>query len=278
VRIFAGIAAIDVRDLRVVRGAKVVLPGISLEVEQATVTGLLGPSGSGKSTLLRAIVGVQVVASGSIHVLGAPAGAASLRSRVGYVTQAPSVYADLTVRENLRYFARVLGAPAVSVDRALEAAGLEDEGDQIVGTLSGGQLSRASLASALLGEPELREEIVPELRSFEAIGTFPSRRIFQTIFNLSDSGGRLRFEEVNARLEEADQNLLADAVLSEDMQASREEVMAAVESMRRSEGQRHRTELKARIKEMERAGNWNDAFQLMEELQQIERAERGRKG
>jgi ABC-2 type transport system ATP-binding protein len=155
VRIFAGIAAIDVRDLRVVRGAKVVLPGISLEVEQATVTGLLGPSGSGKSTLLRAIVGVQVVASGSIHVLGAPARAASLRSRVGYVTQAPSVYADLTVRENLRYFARVLGAPAVSVDRALEAAGLEDEGDQIVGTLSGGQLSRASLASALLGEPEL---------------------------------------------------------------------------------------------------------------------------
>jgi ABC-2 type transport system ATP-binding protein len=139
----------------VVRGGKVVLPGISLEVERSTVTGLLGPSGSGKSTLLRAIVGVQIVASGRVEVLGVPAGAASLRSRVGYVTQAPSVYADLTVRENLRYFARVLGAPAASIDRVLEVAGLAEERDQIVGTLSGGQRSRASLASALLGEPEL---------------------------------------------------------------------------------------------------------------------------
>jgi DNA primase len=133
------------------------------------------------------------------------------------------------------------------------------------------------LLNALLSEPELREEIVPELRSFEAIGTFTSRRIFQTIFTLSDAGGRLRFEEVNSRLEEADQNLFAQAVLGEDMQSSREEVLAAVESMRRSEGQRHRKDLKTRIKEMERAGNWNDALQLMQELQEIERAARGLK-
>jgi ABC-type multidrug transport system ATPase subunit len=104
-------AAVAIRDLRVVRAGNVVLPGISLDVEEGTVAGLLGPSGSGKSTLLRAIVGVQIVESGTVEVLGAAAGSAGLRRRVGYVTQAPSVYTDLTVAENLRYFERVLGAP-----------------------------------------------------------------------------------------------------------------------------------------------------------------------
>jgi DNA primase len=131
------------------------------------------------------------------------------------------------------------------------------------------------LLNALLGESELREEIVPELRRFETIGTFTSRRIFQTIFSLSEAGGRLRFEEVNSRLEEADQNLLAQAVLGEDMQSTREEVLAAVESMRRTEGQRQRSDLKTRIRELERAGKWSDALQLMQELQEIERAARG---
>ena len=106
-------AAITVADLRVVRGDAVVLPGLSCEVEAGSVTGLLGPSGSGKSTLLRAIVGVQKVASGSVDVLGQPAGSADLRSRIGYMTQAPSVYGDLTVGENLVFFARVLDVPRV---------------------------------------------------------------------------------------------------------------------------------------------------------------------
>jgi ABC-2 type transport system ATP-binding protein len=149
------IAAIAIKDLRVERGGNLVLPGISLEVEEGSVTGLLGPSGSGKSTLLRAIVGVQIVASGSVEVLGSPAGSAALRPRVGYVTQAPSVYDDLSVEENLRFFARVLDAPAGSIAEALETVGLADERTRIVGTLSGGQRSRASLATALLGEPEL---------------------------------------------------------------------------------------------------------------------------
>ncbi|MBA2536653.1 MAG: ATP-binding cassette domain-containing protein, partial [Actinobacteria bacterium] len=101
-------AAVRVEDLHVVRGGRLVLPGISLAVEARTVTGLLGPSGSGKTTLLRAIVGVQITESGSVEVLGEEAGSSSLRSRVGYLTQAPSVYAVLTVRENLTYIARVL--------------------------------------------------------------------------------------------------------------------------------------------------------------------------
>jgi ABC-2 type transport system ATP-binding protein len=148
-------AAVAIRDLRVVRAGNAVLPGISLDVEEGTVAGLLGPSGSGKSTLLRAIVGVQIVESGTVEVLGAAAGSAGLRRRVGYVTQAPSVYADLTVAENLRYFERVLGAPQRSVERALDTVGLRDLEGRVVRTLSGGQVSRVSLAAALLAGPEL---------------------------------------------------------------------------------------------------------------------------
>jgi ABC-2 type transport system ATP-binding protein len=148
-------AAVAIRDLRVVRAGNVVLPGISLDVEEGTVAGLLGPSGSGKSTLLRAIVGVQIVESGTVEVLGAAAGSAGLRRRVGYVTQAPSVYTDLTVGENLRYFERVVGAAHGSVERALDTVGLRDLEGRVVRTLSGGQVSRASLAAALLAGPEL---------------------------------------------------------------------------------------------------------------------------
>ena len=107
----ASAPAIRIVDLVVERGGRVVLPGLSVEVYAGRVTGLLGPSGSGKTTLMRAIVGVQVVQGGAVDVLGLSAGSPELRSRVAYVTQAPSVYLDLTVRENLRYFAALLGAP-----------------------------------------------------------------------------------------------------------------------------------------------------------------------
>ena len=147
--------AIDVRDLRVVRGDVTVLPGLSLTVPKGSVTGLLGPSGCGKSTLMRAIVGTQLVASGEVMVLDLPAGSPPLRRRVGYVTQAPSVYGDLTVRENLRYFARVLGAPDADVEAALGTVGLQEQGGRVAGRMSGGQRSRVSLAVALLGHPDL---------------------------------------------------------------------------------------------------------------------------
>jgi ABC-2 type transport system ATP-binding protein len=147
------VAAIEIRDLRVVRGERVVLPGLSADIASGRVTGLLGPSGSGKSTLMRAIVGVQIVAGGSVRVLGEDAGSPSLRSRVAYITQAPSVYGDLTVRENLRYFARVLGVG--DVDRAIATVGLETHANAVVDRLSGGQRARASLATALLGNPEV---------------------------------------------------------------------------------------------------------------------------
>ncbi|MGY4908886.1 ABC transporter ATP-binding protein [Micromonospora aurantiaca (nom. illeg.)] len=147
--------AVSVRELVVDRGGRRVLHGISCAVPRGTVTGLLGPSGSGKTTLMRAVVGVQTVDSGTVDVLGRPAGSANLRRRVGYLTQAPSVYADLTVRENARYFAVLQGRGRAEADRAVADVGLAEAADQLVGTLSGGQRSRASLACALVGEPEL---------------------------------------------------------------------------------------------------------------------------
>jgi ABC-2 type transport system ATP-binding protein len=142
-------------DLRVVRGNREVLHGLSFAVPVGSVTGLLGPSGGGKSTLMRAVVGVQAGVRGRLDVLGQPAGGAALRHRVGYVTQSPAVYGDLTVRRNLVYFAAVAGAPVSRVDAVLDDVALADAGDQRVDTLSGGQRARVSLATALLGEPEL---------------------------------------------------------------------------------------------------------------------------
>jgi ABC-2 type transport system ATP-binding protein len=147
--------AVAVDDLVVVRGGATVLPGISLAVERGRITGLLGPSGCGKSTLMRAIVGVQVVAAGSVTVLGLPAGDPRLRRRVGYVTQAPSVYGDLSVAQNLAYIARIAGVPDAAADEALATVGLEPEAGRRVDALSGGQRARVSLAAALLSNPEL---------------------------------------------------------------------------------------------------------------------------
>ncbi len=148
--------AVEVDNLVVSRGKRTVLHGISTAIPEGRVTGLLGPSGSGKTTLMRAIVGVQRVRSGRVTVLGHPAGVPALRHRVGYLTQAPSVYADLTVRENARYFASLYpGVTRRDADQAIRDVGLADAAGQLVRTLSGGQHSRASLACALLGKPRL---------------------------------------------------------------------------------------------------------------------------
>jgi len=147
---------VEVRDLVVVRGLREVLGGLDLALSTADgVIGLLGPSGCGKTTLMRCLVGVQRIRSGTVTVMGESAGSRALRHRVGYVTQAASVYDDLTVAENLAFFARVLGVDRAAVERAVDAVDLRGHADQVVGSLSGGQRSRASLAVALLGEPDL---------------------------------------------------------------------------------------------------------------------------
>jgi ABC-2 type transport system ATP-binding protein len=136
-----------------VRGGQHVLKGITLEIASGTVTGLLGPSGCGKSTLMRSIVGVQIVESGTVTVLGESAGSAPLRRQIGYVTQAPSVYTDLSIEENLRFFASVVGADRARIAEVVETVGLGGFEGKVVGALSGGQRSRVSLATALLARP-----------------------------------------------------------------------------------------------------------------------------
>ncbi len=147
--------AIVVEHLRVVRGGREVLPDLSVRVPRGQVVGLLGPSGGGKSTLMRAIVGVQVVDGGTVTVLGEAAGTTALRHSVAYLTQAPSVYADLTVTDNVRYFAAVLGADEGAAERAITDVDLTASADSRVENLSGGQRSRVSLACALVGDPQV---------------------------------------------------------------------------------------------------------------------------
>jgi ABC-2 type transport system ATP-binding protein len=150
--------AVRTAGLRVVRGGRagvVAVADLDLEVPAGRVVGLLGPSGSGKTSLIRAIVGLQADVTGTVEVLGLPAGHPDLRRRVGYVSQSPSVYADLTVVENLRYFARALGVGEADVERVLAEVDLTPLARRRVGVLSGGERSRASLAVALLGAPDL---------------------------------------------------------------------------------------------------------------------------
>jgi len=175
---------VDISELRVVRGDNVVIPGLSLTIRRGDVVGLLGPSGSGKTTLMRAIVGVQRVASGTLTVLGLPAGDTEARARVGYVTQAASVYNDLTVAENLNYFAALHGVSDDAIARAFEAVDLTGFANRIVGSLSGGQRGRVSLAAALVGGPELLVLDEP------TVGLDPvlRRDLWETFRSLADSG------------------------------------------------------------------------------------------
>ncbi|MER7865086.1 ABC transporter ATP-binding protein [Amycolatopsis japonica] len=148
-------SAISVTGLRVARGGREVVRDVDFAAPRGRITGLLGPSGCGKTTLMRSIVGVQIVAAGEVTVLGHPAGSPPLRRLIGYATQNPAIYADLTITEALRYFASVLRAPVSDVDRVIGEVGLADHAGKLVGSLSGGQHNRANLAIALLGKPEL---------------------------------------------------------------------------------------------------------------------------
>lgn len=155
-------AAVTATALTVTRGSRTVLDDLHFTVETGQVTGLLGPSGCGKTTLMRALAGTQAKVTGTLDVLGHPASDPRLRHRIGYVTQAPSVYDDLTVRQNLAYFAAVLdpgrratARRAEAVTRALADVDLTSHADALAGQLSGGQRSRVSLAVALLGAPDL---------------------------------------------------------------------------------------------------------------------------
>ena len=177
--------ALVIDYLKVTRGSRRVLKGVSISLEKGSITGLLGPSGSGKSTLIRSIAGVQKVESGTVTILGRPAGSRAARASVGYMTQASAAYKDLTVRENVAHWARIARAPASAVDEIISQLRLTDRAHALASNISGGQASRLSLACTMVGnppvllldeptvglDPVLREEIWGLIRERAAAGT-----------------------------------------------------------------------------------------------------------
>jgi ABC-2 type transport system ATP-binding protein len=151
--------AITVKGLSVAYDGFKALDDVDLELPAGKITGFIGPSGAGKTTLIRVLVGRQKITGGIATVLGRSAGSAKLRGRFSYMTQSLSVYPDLTVHENLSYFARMLGMKRADVNTAvtsvLQQVDLMPQSAQIVSSLSGGQKQRTSLGVALLGDPEL---------------------------------------------------------------------------------------------------------------------------
>jgi len=143
------------KDVRVTKGRDVILNDLTFTIQPGKITGLIGPSGSGKTTLMRAIVGVQELSGGKLAIDGQSVGSKKLRHHVGYVTQSPAIYGDLTVWQNLRYFATIAGATKAQITEVMDTVRLSDKKKQLVESLSGGQKARVSLAIALLGDPNV---------------------------------------------------------------------------------------------------------------------------
>ncbi len=141
---------VSIKNLNVSFDTTKALDGVSIQLKPGRVIGFIGPSGAGKTTLIRTIVGRHQPDSGTVLVLGAPAGSVSLRSRLSYMTQENSVYPDLSVMQNLTYFATMRGlnksASRSTIKQLLELMDMSNQARQLVASLSGGQKQRVSLA------------------------------------------------------------------------------------------------------------------------------------
>lgn len=147
--------AIKTSGLCVVKSGKKILRGVSVSLPEGKIIGLLGPSGAGKTTLVRALIGRQKITKGDVSVGGYNADAPELREIIGYMPQTPAIYFDLTVKQNLRYFASMRGAKKEEADRLIDDVDLRPQANQMASTLSEGQKSRVSLAIALIGNPKI---------------------------------------------------------------------------------------------------------------------------
>jgi ABC-2 type transport system ATP-binding protein len=179
--------AVSAEGLSVTRGSVRAVVDVSLQLHPGTITGLLGPSGSGKTTLMRAIVGSQRIDSGEVRVLGHAAGSAPVRALVGYMAQVPALYSDLTVLENLRYFASILRLPVERVAEVVRQVDMESRSSALVRELSGGEVSRVSLGVAMLARPPVL--ILDE----PTVGLDPllRRSLWRLFGELADAGSTL---------------------------------------------------------------------------------------
>ncbi len=152
-------AAVQVDEVTKRFGTVAALNSLSIKIDRGVTFGLLGPNGSGKTTLIRALVGLLRPDGGRIAVLGEDPASAHLKQRVGYMTQQPALYTELTVRENLDFFARVYGLDRadrrVRIDELVSLVELKAKADSPVSTLSGGMVQRLSLACALVHRPDV---------------------------------------------------------------------------------------------------------------------------
>ncbi len=175
---------ISISNLNVIRGKIEVLANFDLEINKGSVTGLLGPSGCGKTTLMRSIVGLQIIKSGDVQVLGRKAGSLEVRERLGYMSQSPAVYSDISVLANLKYFASISNTSSTRVNEVLDLIELSSHKDSLTGNLSNGQKARVSLGIALLPDPEVLVLDEP------TVGLDPllRERLWSVFGNLSSEG------------------------------------------------------------------------------------------
>ena len=150
---------IQVEAVTKVFGKVRALDSVSLHVTEGETFGLIGPNGSGKTTLIRLLLGLGHATSGSVRVLGYPMPNRRVAAQIGYMTQSSALYSELSVRENLAFFSTLYGLHGkvlqTQLAEALDLVELTERASSPVATLSGGMRQRASLACALIHQPDL---------------------------------------------------------------------------------------------------------------------------